>query len=269
MDSAGGYEGYEFVADLYDWVIPYRERPDISFFVDAAKNAGSPVLEIGCGTGRVLIPSARAGVDVVGLDMSSQMLAVCRKRLREEHVSVQARVELVQADMRHFDLERRFTLATLPFRPFQHLITVRDQLSCLMSIRRHLVDGGRVVLDLFNPSLDELANGQEGQEAGDEPEFSMPDGRRVVRRHKIVARDRSSQVNQVELIYYVTHPNGREERLVHAFPMRYLFRFEVEHLLVRCGFHVEQLYAGFDKSAYGSRYPGELIFVARKTTQPD
>ena len=81
------------------------------------------------------------------------------------------------------------------------------------------------------------------------------------------AHDRFNQVSHVELIYYVTHPDGHEERLVHSFPMRYLFRFEVEHLLVRCGFDVEQLYAGFDKSAYGSRYPGELIFVARKTTR--
>ena len=60
------------------------------------------------------------------------------------------------------------------------------------------------------------------------------------------------------------HPDGREERLVHGFSMRYLFRFEVEHLLARCGFQVEHLYAGFDKCAFGSRYPGELIFVARK-----
>ena len=68
---AGGYETYAFVADLYDWVVPYRERPDIDFFVEAAKDAGSPVLEVGCGTGRVLIPSARAGVDIVGLDLSA------------------------------------------------------------------------------------------------------------------------------------------------------------------------------------------------------
>ena len=104
MDSGGGYEGYAFVADLYDWVVPYRERPDISFFVDAAKEAGSPVLEIGCGTGRVLIPSARAGIDVVGLDASPRMLAVCRERLQHENVAVQSRVELVQADMRAFEL---------------------------------------------------------------------------------------------------------------------------------------------------------------------
>lgn len=267
MDSAGGYEEYAFVADLYDWVVPYRERPDISFFVDAAREAGSPVLEIGCGTGRVLIPSARAGIDVVGLDASPRMLAVCRERLQQENVAVQSRVELVQADMRAFELGRQFTLATLPFRPFQHLITVEEQRSCLMSIRRHLIEGGRLVLDLFNPSLEALASRQEGQEFGDEPEFSTPDGRRVVRRHRTVAHDRFNQVSHVELIYYVTHPDGREERLVHAFPMRYLFRFEVEHLLVRCGFDVEQLYAGFDKGAYGSRYPGELIFVARKTTR--
>ena len=68
----------------------------------------------------------------------------------------------------------------------------------------------------------------------------------------------------VELVYYVTHPDGREERLVHSFPMRYLFRFEAEHLLVRSGFEVAHVYAGFDKSLYGSTYPGELIFVARR-----
>ncbi len=86
----------------------------------------------------------------------------------------------------------------------------------------------------------------------------------MVRRSKIVARDYFNQVNQVELIYYVTHPDGHQERLVHAFPMRYLFRFEAEHLLARSGFTVEALYAGYDKSPYGSTYPGDLIFVARK-----
>jgi len=267
MNTTGEHDAYGLVADLYDWVVPYRARPDVAFFVEAAKDAGPPVLEIGCGTGRILIPSARAGIDIVGLDSSPQMLGVCRERLRQEDAAVQSRVELVQADMCTFDLGRRFTLATLPFRPFQHLIAVEDQLACLMSIRRHLVEGGHVILDLFNPSLDALTSRQEGQEVGEEPEFSTPDGRRVVRRHTIVAHDRFNQVNHVELIYYVTHPDGRQERLVHAFAMRYLFRFEVEHLLVRCGFEVERVYAGFDKSPYGSQYPGDLICVARKITR--
>jgi SAM-dependent methyltransferase len=264
MNHAGGYEDYEFVADLYDHVVPYRDRPDVTFFVEAAQESGGPVLEIGSGTGRVLIPTARAGIEIVGLDLSSHMLEICRERLLQEPEDVQARAQLVQGDMRDFELGRAFRLATLPFRPFQHLTTVEDQLSCLGSIYRHLVAGGRLILDIFNPSLEALTRNTVGQEIGDEPEFTTPDGRRVVRRHKIVSRDLHSQINHVELIYCVTHPDGREERLVHAFPMRYLFRFEAEHLLARCGFEVEEVYADFDKSPYGSKYPGELIFVARK-----
>jgi SAM-dependent methyltransferase len=168
--------------------------------------------------------------------------------------------------MRKFDLESTFALATLPFRPFQHLITVKDQIACLETINRHLQPEGRLILDLFNPSLPALVRQDEGQEFGNEPEFIMPDARRVLRRHKIVERDLFSQINYVELIYYVTHPDGREERLVHAFPMRYLFRFEAEHLLARCGFAVESVYADFEKNPYGSTYPGELIFVAQKTS---
>jgi SAM-dependent methyltransferase len=268
IDGAGGYDGYAFVADLYDWVVPYCERGDVAFFIDAAKNAGGPVLEVGCGTGRILIPIARAGVDIVGMDLSQHMLSTCREKLQQESPGVQSKVRLVSADMRDFDLGRSFNLITLPFRPFQHLVSVEEQISCLAAIRRHLTDEGRVILDLFNPSLDALVARPLNEESGDEPEFVTQDGRRVRRRHKTLARDRFNQVNQEELIYYVTHPDGREERLVHAFPMRYLFRFEVEHLLARCGLEVEQLYSGFDKSPYGSRYPGELIFVARKTQAP-
>jgi len=264
MDRAGGYEDYAFVADLYDYVVPYHNRPDAAFFVEVAEESGGSVLEVGCGTGRVLIPTARAGIEIVGLDLSPHMLEICRERLLQEPEEVRARVRLVEADMRDFKLAEAFRLVTTPFRPFQHLTTVDDQLSCLGSIHRHLVKGGRLILDVFNPSLGSLTRDDIGQEVGDEPEFTTPDGRRVIRRHKIISRDLYNQINYVELIYYVTHPDGREERLVHSFPMRYLFRFEAEHLLVRCGFEVEQVYADFDKSPYGSKYPGELIFVAKK-----
>lgn len=255
---------YAGIADLYDHVVPYRARPDISFYVEAAKEAGGPVLEVGCGTGRVLIPTARAGVEIAGLDASAQMLEVCRQGLENESPAVQSRVQLVQADMRVFSLSRTFRLATIPFRPFQHLTTVADQLQCLASIRGHLAGDGRLIFDLFNPSLDALVNRPIGNELDEEPEFSTPDGRRIIRRHKTVDHDRFNQVGQYELIYYVTHPDGREERVTQAFALRYLFRFEAEHLLVRAGFDVEHVYAGFDKSAYGSTYPGDLIFVARK-----
>ncbi len=264
MTSSGGYREYAFVAELYDHVVPYRNRSDVSFYVEAARASGGPVLELGCGTGRVLIPVARAGVDITGIDLSPHMLEVCRDRLLQEAEAVQACVNLLEADMRNFDLGRTFNLVTTPFRPFQHLTTVEDQISCLGCVHRHLSDEGRFILDVFNPSLEALTRNNLGEEFGEEPEFNTPDGRQVVRRHRIVARDHFSQTIEVELIYYITHPDGRQERLVHSFPMRYLFKFEAQHLLARCGFEIEGVYADYDKSSYGTRDPGELIFVSRK-----
>ncbi|MEE8632806.1 MAG: class I SAM-dependent methyltransferase [Candidatus Bathyarchaeia archaeon] len=264
MESAYGSEEYAFIADLYDHVVPYRDRPDVAFFVEAAKESVGPVLEVGCGTGRVLIPTARAGIEIVGLDSSLSMLDVCRKRLSHEMEEVQARIQLVEGDMRDFELGQAFRLVTIPFRPFQHLTNVSDQLSCLGSIHRHLVEDGRLILDIFNPSLESLTQDNIGKEITEEPEFTTPDGRRVVRRYRTLSRDYFNQINHVELIYDVVHPDGVEERLLHSFLMRYLFRFEAEHLLVRSGFEIEHVYADFDKSPYGSKYPGELIFVAKK-----
>src|SRR5262245_45033878 len=102
--AASGYEDYAFIAELYDHVVPYRNRPDVGFFVDEAQKAGSPVLEIGCGTGRVLIPTARAGIEIVGLDLSTHMVDVCRRNLRKESLDVQGRVRLETGDMRDFNL---------------------------------------------------------------------------------------------------------------------------------------------------------------------
>ncbi len=256
MDRAGGYLEYEFVADLYDHIGPYQNRPDINFFVEAAHKSGGPVLEIGCGTGRVLVPTAREGIEIVGLDLSPHMLQICRSRLDHEAPEVKARAKLVEADMRDFDLGRRFKLITTPFRPFQHLTTVEDQIACLRSIHRHLEPKGLLILEIFNPSLKSLTRDNLGDEWGDESEFVTPDGRRFHRKTKILDRDLFNQINKIELVYYVTHPDGRTERLVHAFPMRYLYRFEADHLLARCGFEVEAVYSDFEKSPYGSNYPG-------------
>jgi len=258
-------DGYSTTAEFYDYVVPYSGRDDIEFFVGEAKKSGGPVLEIGCGTGRVLIPTARAGIEIVGLDTSPHMLAVLRRKLSEEPRYVQARVRIVQCDMRSFDFPEKFNLITTPFRPFQHLLTVEDQIGCLIRIRSHLSATGRFILDIFNPYLEMLVRSDDGAEMDEEPEFTMPDGRRVIRRARFVSSDRFSQVNRVELIYYVTYPDGRTERLVHEFAHRYLFRFEAEHLLARCGFEVESVYSDYRRNPYGSAYPGDLLFIARRS----
>ncbi|MCP4709499.1 MAG: class I SAM-dependent methyltransferase [Planctomycetes bacterium] len=215
MEQLQTYDKYDFVQEFYDHVVSYKGRKDIDFFMEIARGSGGPVLEIGCGTGRVLTPIARAGIEIVGLDLAASMIAVCQKKLAQEPETVQSNVTLVQGDMRNFDLQRTFNLVTLPFRPFEELTTVEDQLDCLKSVNRHLDMGGRLILDLFNADLPHLASDSCLVEGKEEPPFTMPDGRTVVRKQRIRSRDWFNQVNDIEFIYYVTYPDGRKERLVH------------------------------------------------------
>jgi SAM-dependent methyltransferase len=254
---------YDEFAEFYDHVVPYQNRQDVAFYVGLARQAPTPVLELACGTGRVLLPSARAGARMVGLDISGGMLDVCRAALAHEPPAVQERVTLHQGDMRHFDLGCTFALITIPFRGFQHLLTVAEQQEALARVRRHLAPGGRLVFDLFNPSLPFLADERWLREPLTEPAVQLPDGRTLVRSYRVAARDYHAQTQDVELVHVITWPDGRVEQAPGRFIVRYLFRYEAEHLLVREGFTIDALYSDFDCSPYGASYPGELIFVAR------
>lgn len=254
-------EEYAAIAEYYDATPLYANRADIGFYLACAAQASGKVLELGCGTGRILIPTAAAGHTIVGLDLSPDMLSRCREKLRAQPAEVQARVRLLEGSMTSFDLREQFALVTMPFRVFQHLLTVEDQLACLGRVRRHLVAGGRLVFDIFQPNLAMLHDPAFTQEREEFPEVELPDGRRFRRASRVAAFRRAEQINEVEIITYVRHPDGRQERRVSAFPIRYYFRFEVEHLLAGSGFHLGALYGDFDLAPLREDSP-EMIFVA-------
>ncbi|HUT04180.1 MAG TPA: class I SAM-dependent methyltransferase [bacterium] len=262
MKRSNVYEYESFLSEYYDLVPGYAKRADRNFYVDAARLASGKTLELGCGTGRILIPTAQAGCEIVGLDISESMLATCRKNLLEQPDDVQKRVTTVQRDMTNFDLKERFSLITAPFRSFSHLIPVKEQLFCLDCVRRHLLPGGRFSLELFQTHPQRINNPKYLNEVEDTPEFELPDGRKLRRTNRVVAFHRPEQYNDVEIIFYVTHPDGRTERLVQAFRFRYFFRYEVEHLLARCGFEIVDLFGNFDRSPLTDDSP-EMIFVAQ------
>ena len=263
MSIYGGYEDDPRLAELYDFNPAYSSRPDVEFWVSLARSAHGATLELGCGTGRVLIPTAAAGCRIVGLDLSEPMLDRCRRKLRAQSPEVQARARLVHASMARFDVGETFALITTPFRPFQHLVSVEDQIGCLRSAHRHLADGGTLVLDLFRPNLHYLAAPDSGVEREDYAGAKLPDGSTVRRTHRIDTVHVVDQVNDSELIHYVQHPDGRTERVVQAFPFRWFFRWEVEHLLARCGLTVREIYGSYDRSPFGDSST-EMIFVAEK-----
>ena len=255
------YDSLEDLGLLYDHVGGYNERADIAFYVDEATRTSGRVLELASGTGRVLIPIARAGNDITGLELSRVMLGRCRERVAAEPDDVRGRITLVEGDMRDFALEDRFALAIIPFRPMQHLMSIEDQLSCLDAIRRHLVPRGRVIFDVFNPDLARIGSPSTA-EWEDTPETPLPDGSSFRRGGRMVAVHRADQVNEVELIYYVTSPDGKADRRVHAFGMRWYMRSELEHLVARAGFTLDAIYGNFDRSPLTDASP-EMIVVAR------
>jgi len=259
----GGYNDLPFVAEFYDPVYDSLARRDVQFYVDCAKKASGPILELGCGTGRVLIPTAQAGCQVTGLDVSPFMLDRCREKLSGQPQAIRSLVRLVQADMTAFDTGEKYALVTIPFRPFQHLIAVEEQKACLTCANRHLEHAGRIVLDVYHPYLPALVDPKYLMEMQVDPEITLADGRVLRRTSRIAAFHRDEQYNDVELIHYIRYPDGRRERLLHAFKMRYFYRYEMEHLLALCGFRLVELFGDFDRSAFTSESP-EMVFVAEK-----
>jgi len=164
--------------------------------------------------------------------------------------------------MRDFDLGRKFALITVPFRAFQHLETAPDQLACLSAVRRHLKSEGLFVLDLFNPDMQRILDISNREEYGEEEPFQMPDGRAVTRRFRTTDVDLTEQIMDCEIIYHIQHPDGGSDRKVHSFRMRWLFRWEAEHLLERAGFRVVEVAGDHRGSAFGTDWPGELILKA-------
>ena len=156
--QAETYDSLEDLGLLYDHVGGYNERGDIGFYVNEAARVDGPILELASGTGRVLIPIARTGKRIVGVERSRQMLDRCREKVAAEPAAVRDRIALHEADMRDFAIGERFAAAIIPFRPMQHLSSIDDQLSCLDAIRRHLVPGGRLIFDVFNPDFVRIAS---------------------------------------------------------------------------------------------------------------
>jgi len=250
-----------FIADYYDEspVVIGRVQ-DVAFYCDAAREFGDPVLELGCGTGRVTMALAERGHHVTGLDLSVRMLQRAEEKRAALSVEKRELARLVQGDMTKFDLGEKFRLIIIPFRPFQHLLETQQQVDCLACAHKHLMRGGQLILDVFQTDAERMHD-PSCQRENVVAEYKMPDGRAVQITERIAAFHRAEQRNDVEMIFTVTNSDRKKERLVFAWTLRYFFRHEVEHLLARCGFRVNALYGDFDRSPIEDTSP-EMIFIA-------
>jgi ubiquinone/menaquinone biosynthesis C-methylase UbiE len=225
------------------------------------------VLELACGTGRVAIPVAQAGIEVVGIDSSPAMLEKFHARLPELPSAVRDRITLHVADMREFDLGAdRFTLVYCPFRAFLHLLTVEDQLAALRNVHRHLQPGGRFAVNFFNPSVTIIARSLTSHGRAIRPiqEYTHPDTGNTVIVHLTSRHDVVEQIIRDFRVEEEIDGTGRVlQRTYKPLTLRWIYRYEFEHLLARCGLEVEALYGGFDRRPFADDLD-ELIWIARK-----
>ena len=243
--------GYYDHPDLYD-ATASGVRGDIAFYRDLAVASGGPVIELGVGTGRIAIPTAVAGVQVIGIDLSPAMLAVARRRAAD--AGVEARLRLVEGDMRTFAVARPAPLVTIPFRAFLHNLTVEDQQATLDAAYGALAPGGRLALNVFNPDLGLITRWM-----GKGPRYVEP----VDAAGRVEGHHDYEPTSQRVTTRLRWREGGRTRRA--AYTVRYAFRTEMQALLEGAGFAIEALYGDCERGAFAETST-ELVWIARRPT---
>ena len=231
---------------------------DVEFYVRRATSVPGPIIELGVGTGRIAIPTAQAGQRVIGVDLSEAMLSEARRRAAEAGVS--HLISFAAADMRTFVAEAPVHLVTIPFRSFLHMQTTEDQLTCLANVRRSLVPGGQLILNMFVPDPAYIV--AQDRKRNLHSEFTDERGRRC----EIWVTPFYEVTTQRVLIHATVEAyDGRKvvDTTDSELTVRMIHRFEMEHLLARSGYEVEALYGDFDERPLTEGCL-EMIWVARK-----
>lgn len=240
--------------DLYDLVYSWY-TPDLPFYLETARGSRGPVLEVGCGTGRVLIPTLGAGVAIDGIDRSPAML----ERLRVKAAARGLAPRVTAADMRDFTLPQRYELATIPFRSFMHLLTTADQIQALRCIRQHLEPGGRLVMNLFYPDFRIMAERENRRLL--QREFAHPDHGGAVAFFDLTRYHRVNQTLTVEREVTETPPGAAPLTHRYGFTLRWTYRFELELLLGAAGFARWEVAGGYDGRPFGDAME-EMVWTA-------
>ncbi len=256
-----GMDMYELIAPYYDLEhAGYQE--DVDLYLNYAIAVGPPVLELGCGTGRLLEPLARRGIEVVGVDSSPAMLALARQRLQEGNLS--RHVELIEADARALHLDGRFRLAFVALNSFAHFTTRQDQRAVLAGLHQHLLSGGTLILDLPNADLRryQQAEGQLFLQGvwTDESQHLM------VSHFIAAAHDPEARLLHL-MHFYDLHPQaGPLRRIVVENALALLSPGEAELLVESCGFQVSHVFGDYDLNPCADTSP-RLIIVATRDMQ--
>jgi SAM-dependent methyltransferase len=251
---------YDAWAEWYDVFYSTAGVEDVEFYVELARASGGPVLEIGCGTGRVSLPVVAAGVNMVGVDFSTAMLAKARERAAATS-DLDGSFEFLQGDMRTLSLDRQFPLVIIPARTLYLALTPEEQLESLRRAAAHMAPGGALAFNLFVPDADLIAD------VSEEP-FSM--GETI--NPETGLRCLLSAVNRPDSIDQTIHSVQTVEELNDAgevirtvdleVNLRYLYPSEIHIMLEQAGLVADQVFGDFNGGPL-TEDSDEMVWVVR------
>ena len=248
------HEYPETFARFYDLIYhQLRDSADSSFYLGEIRDTKGRVLEIGTGTGRFFISALKEGADIYGIDISPSMVNILKAKLENKdlrRVTLQSIVD--------FSLNMEFDLIIAPFRVFMHLLEKDDQIKALNNVFRHLSPGGKFIFDVFVPNLSALINGISNQTDFD---GEYEPGKRV---RRIVSTSPDLHNQLINIDFLLEWDEGNETRQQHWLtPLRYFFRFELEHLIERSDFRNYEILGDFQGNGLNDKSV-EFIVVCRK-----
>lgn len=262
MDQCALYadpEFYDFLfpnadesARLLDDVRRGRLAASEKFYLEEAQRGGGRVLDLGCGTGRLTLLIARAGIEIVGADLSLTMLDAARAKASTAGVNVQ----FVQADMRSFDLGAQFRAILIAGNSLLHMLTIEELMQCLRTVRRHLAPGGRLVFDVSNPDLSLLTRDPGRRH----PSLRVQDTQRgEISLEETASYDAATQVRQVR--WYFSSPGAPDFRTV-DYRLRMIFPQELLLLLEAAGLRLEARYGEVTREPFVSSSPRQVCICS-------
>jgi SAM-dependent methyltransferase len=227
---------YDAIAELYDpWSVSVTE--DVGFYLEEARRAGGPVVELGVGTGRIAVPIAADGIRVIGVDSSPGMLDVCRRHAELAGVTLDLRL----GDLREPPVDERVPLVICPFRSYLHLHTDAERVRAFNAARELLLPGGRFVFDVFAPGPDDVAATHD----------------RWIEREPRIFERAVWDTDARTLTLSVRGESGET-----TMTLAWLEPDDWRRLLERAGFEVEACYGWFDRRPYAG---GEdTVWVAHR-----
>ncbi len=246
---------HEDVAQTYEmWTDP-QPKDMIDFHLEVAQKHGKDgILDIACGTGVETIPLLSAGYRVTALDLSGAMIKILNAKVAELPESERSHCEMVQADMRDFNLGKTYSLALIPRSGFIHLTTPGDQRKTLLNVHSHLKEKGLLVFNTFDPSYEMIFKGLKGKSENPSLRFTYANSKGNQEKvYNQPAYDPATQIVEVLWTWEEANAQGvivsKRERILRC---RWTFRREMEYLLELAGFKVLELYGSYAKEPWVS-----------------